>query len=169
MTAAVPLQKQSHAANLFHEISVSANQQSETRFQNWTPEMHRFYNEIDPAMVNVTLEDLLKDIPGGSVISSASPENCSTADKGKTFAPKHRASYRSGQIMGLSCSLCKSFGHSGLTCRKHHSRRIRCHMCGENHNYLNCPQSLCLRDKYDKTLFAVTDGLLKGTCNLVSV
>jgi hypothetical protein len=33
------------------------------RIKSWTPDMSRYYNELDPDLVDITLDDLLDQLP----------------------------------------------------------------------------------------------------------
>ncbi len=39
---------------------------SSLRFASWTPEMANYYNELDPEMADVTMDDLIASFPEGA-------------------------------------------------------------------------------------------------------
>ncbi len=112
----------------------SANKHRLVRYKNWTEEMHRFYDDIEP--------ENLCQVGSESSVTVTGPATDATK---ASLVISGRHSYFPNSTVSLCCSICKVRGHKALECHRHLSKRVRCHLCGELHYYEDCPDGRCLR------------------------
>ncbi len=98
----------------------------------WTEDMEAFYNEVNPEFVNITLDDIMRDLPDDADWSVRRPHATPSRSNNRYF-------------YGKFCRNCCKNGHETTACPEPR-RRIFCIMClEEGHFYNQCPHQHCLR------------------------
>lgn len=96
--------------------------------------MSDFYNEVNPAMVDITIDSIMNQMPNDPKVWRVNKPN---------FQPHQQPKPR--YFHGRHCTNCNRDGHNAKSCTEAKRRKI-CIMClKEGHTYLRCPNQHCLR------------------------
>ena len=95
--------------------------------------MDRFYNEVDPTLADITLEEIWKKLPNNTNWTVMKPH-----------ATPSR-SMKSRYFHGRHCTNCNRDGHNAKSCPDPKKRKICIMCCEEGHLYFQCPNQHCLR------------------------
>jgi hypothetical protein len=113
---------------------IIANAGNDVTPKIWTPDMVKFYDDVDPEMADMTNEKLMASLPHGGYW---------TVKKPHATPSRHNTPTR--YFHGRKCTNCNHEGHSAKSCPEP-KRRLICYMCAEEgHSSYRCPRQHCMR------------------------
>ncbi len=129
-----------HRQRTFARITANSNEHCDAvnaaSARKWTPEMKRFYNDVNPDHADITIEQCMSSLPNEVDWSVRKPHATPSI-----FSRLPASRYFHSQ----KCKNCKRDGHMASACLE--PKRVKiCHVCcGEGHFVSYCPNAHCIR------------------------
>ena len=105
---------------------------------HWTPDMKEYYNKVDPAVADLTIQQMMDSLPKSADWTVRKPNAIPSLTRSSSATP-------SRYFHGKRCKNCNRAGHMSNTCLE--PKRIKtCYMCGEEGHFSSyCPKAHCIR------------------------